>query len=131
MQLDPEGVPGESRGSYLHRWRLWLRNLLQDAGDDMRQVQQKYQHSFGVKARPTMDQLKKGSFGFVRRAHSHQEQTTHKLSLTALGPYEVASLNASTMAAEDGLNFERASRDRIAQSSFTTSGTPFKLSDAS
>lgn len=69
MQPDPESTPSNKHKANLHRPNLLLGRFVQEAGDLMLQEQREYHRHFNTNERPTRDQLKTGSFVFVRQAH--------------------------------------------------------------
>lgn len=87
--------------------------------------------SLQQKMHKTKQELKREPFVFVHRVHTQQRQTTYNLSPVADGPYEVASLDASTVTIKDGPNIDQVLRNSIAQLPIIAFGTLAILNDAS
>lgn len=80
----------------------------------MLQKQQMYHRRSIKKVRATRDQLKIGPIVVVRREHTQQKQTTHKLSPITDGHCKAMSTEALTVTIKSRLDIKRVSRDCIA-----------------
>lgn len=90
MEPEPEGIPGESKGSCLSRRKSWRSHFIENVRDHMLQEQRKYQKRFKKVVRPTSEALHPGVFFFIRPSRPTVENRLTKLAPVADGPCEVA-----------------------------------------
>lgn len=101
--------------------------MIEKARDHMLREKRKYEKRFNNKVRPTRETLHPGVFVLFRREQAHRGESTHKLVIITDGPYEVASLDKSTVTIKIDDEIQRVLRNRVVRAPVFSTGTPYLI----
>ena len=113
LQAQPTIEQCGSSSQYYTKWMSWLESLMSTAKNSMNREQDRYRRNFDQRLRRHKQDIRPGSFVFVRKEYSNKSERKHKLAPIADGPFRVISANAHTVLIEDGSRRERISKDRV------------------
>ncbi len=96
------------------------------ANGNFRQAQARYKADFEKAVRPSADDIRKGSFVFLRReAPTKDDPERKKLASSAPGPYQVVKTSAKNVVVINASGVDdTVSRDRVVLAPIPTEGLP-------
>ena len=113
IQAQPTIEQCRSTAQYHSKWMSWLDSLMSTAKSSMSKEQDRYRRNFNQCLRRDNQDIRSGSFVFVRKDYTNKNERKHKLAPIANGPYRVVNDDEHTVLIEDGSRRERISRDRV------------------